>query len=87
MTQTTGAASATASAGTTGVATASTATAAGATAALPGLGANGPRVMREQLGDEVRSPAGSASAPGAKLGRNDPCYCGSGLKYKKCHGR
>jgi preprotein translocase subunit SecA len=22
-----------------------------------------------------------------KLGRNDPCYCGSGQKYKKCHGR
>src|SRR5262249_351345 len=21
-----------------------------------------------------------------KLGRNDPCYCGSGRKYKKCHG-
>jgi len=21
-----------------------------------------------------------------KLGRNDPCYCGSGKKYKKCHG-
>ncbi|MDT8307012.1 MAG: SEC-C domain-containing protein, partial [Anaerolineae bacterium] len=21
----------------------------------------------------------------AKPGRNDPCYCGSGLKYKKCH--
>ncbi|MCB0012987.1 MAG: SEC-C domain-containing protein, partial [Anaerolineales bacterium] len=20
-----------------------------------------------------------------KVGRNDPCYCGSGLKYKKCH--
>ena len=20
-----------------------------------------------------------------KLGRNDPCWCGSGLKYKKCH--
>ncbi|WP_202903220.1 SEC-C metal-binding domain-containing protein [Paenibacillus gorillae] len=19
-----------------------------------------------------------------KLGRNDPCHCGSGLKYKKC---
>ena len=19
-----------------------------------------------------------------KIGRNDPCYCGSGLKYKKC---
>ena len=22
---------------------------------------------------------------GAKLGRNDPCWCGSGKKYKKCH--
>ncbi|MBI3551792.1 MAG: preprotein translocase subunit SecA [Elusimicrobia bacterium] len=22
----------------------------------------------------------------SKLGRNDPCYCGSGKKYKKCHG-
>jgi hypothetical protein len=22
-----------------------------------------------------------------KLGRNDPCWCGSRLKYKKCHGR
>jgi uncharacterized protein len=22
-----------------------------------------------------------------KLGRNDPCYCGSGLKFKKCHGK
>jgi len=21
-----------------------------------------------------------------KIGRNDPCFCGSGLKYKKCHG-
>jgi preprotein translocase subunit SecA len=23
---------------------------------------------------------------GVKLGRNDPCYCGSGKKYKRCHG-
>ena len=21
-----------------------------------------------------------------KVGRNDPCPCGSGQKYKKCHG-
>ncbi|MBA3333442.1 MAG: SEC-C domain-containing protein, partial [Actinobacteria bacterium] len=20
------------------------------------------------------------------LGRNDPCWCGSGKKFKKCHG-
>jgi hypothetical protein len=23
---------------------------------------------------------------GAKIGRNDACWCGSGRKYKKCHG-
>ncbi len=22
-----------------------------------------------------------------RLGRNDPCWCGSGLKYKQCHLR
>jgi preprotein translocase subunit SecA len=24
---------------------------------------------------------------GERIGRNDPCWCGSGNKYKKCHGR
>ncbi len=24
---------------------------------------------------------------GTKIGRNDPCFCGSGKKYKNCHGR
>jgi hypothetical protein len=23
--------------------------------------------------------------PGKELGRNDPCHCGSGKKYKSCH--
>jgi preprotein translocase subunit SecA len=23
---------------------------------------------------------------GSDIGRNDPCFCGSGKKYKKCHG-
>ena len=32
---------------------------------------------------QTRGPVRRA-AP--KLGRNDPCYCGSGLKYKRCHG-
>ena len=27
-----------------------------------------------------------AAQPAAKVGRNDPCPCGSGKKYKKCHG-
>jgi len=25
--------------------------------------------------------------PSRKIGRNDSCPCGSGKKYKKCHGR
>jgi len=32
---------------------------------------------------------GNGSQPakaGPKLGRNDPCWCGSGKKYKRCHG-
>jgi len=28
-----------------------------------------------------------ASVPGQKVGRNDPCPCGSGKKYKHCHGK
>ena len=31
-----------------------------------------------------RVPVSPARAP--KVGRNDPCPCGSGKKYKKCHG-
>jgi preprotein translocase subunit SecA len=34
--------------------------------------------------DENSGPV-QASA-GDKIGRNDPCPCGSGKKYKKCHG-
>jgi preprotein translocase subunit SecA len=29
---------------------------------------------------------GSRSATSTKVGRNDPCPCGSGKKYKRCHG-
>jgi preprotein translocase subunit SecA len=35
------------------------------------------------------SSANGSTAPrsaGAKIGRNDECFCGSGKKYKKCHG-
>jgi preprotein translocase subunit SecA len=31
-------------------------------------------------------PVAANAAPG-KVGRNDPCPCGSGRKYKMCHGR
>jgi preprotein translocase subunit SecA len=40
---------------------------------------------------QYQTGAAQAEAPkpvraGAKVGRNDPCPCGSGKKYKKCHG-
>jgi len=28
-----------------------------------------------------------APKPGEKIGRNEPCFCGSGKKFKQCHGR
>lgn len=35
-------------------------------------------------GEIIFTPAPSKSL---KIGRNDPCICGSGKKYKKCCGR
>lgn len=35
-------------------------------------------------GDELKNPTVRYETP--KPGRNDPCPCGSGKKYKKCHG-
>ena len=40
----------------------------------------------EALADEGDAPAEPADA-GPKIGRNDPCPCGSGKKYKHCHGK
>ncbi len=50
------------------------------------------RVEREQVAEPIRtnSPEDSEKNPvtlGEKVGRNDPCPCGSGKKYKKCCGR
>ena len=32
------------------------------------------------------NPATVVKSDDEKIGRNDPCWCGSGKKYKKCHG-
>jgi preprotein translocase subunit SecA len=50
------------------------------------------RGMREKLGDQPISSGGGQvragfTPAGQRIGRNDPCWCGSGNKYKKCHGR
>jgi preprotein translocase subunit SecA len=67
-------------------------------AGLPG----GPAVrnVTERVGDAATGGGGGSGASGtpsgprpgytpagARIGRNDPCWCGSGAKYKKCHGR
>jgi preprotein translocase subunit SecA len=31
-------------------------------------------------------PGAPVANPYAGVGRNDPCPCGSGKKFKKCHG-
>lgn len=42
----------------------------------------------EQVGGEAPAqPAGPIVRDGVKVGRNDPCPCGSGKKYKQCHGK
>jgi preprotein translocase subunit SecA len=57
------------------------------------------RGVTESLGDQPVAPAAGGNGSGAtggarpgytptgaRIGRNDPCWCGSGAKYKKCHG-
>lgn len=42
----------------------------------------------ESPADEAAAqPQGPVVREGAKVGRNDPCPCGSGKKYKQCHGK
>jgi preprotein translocase subunit SecA len=33
------------------------------------------------------APAGAPQQEGPRVGRNDPCPCGSGKKFKHCHGQ
>ena len=59
----------------------------------PALAAAARRGIQYQHG-EADAPGSGPGAPsakpassdGPKLGRNDPCWCGSGKKYKRCHG-
>jgi preprotein translocase subunit SecA len=56
-----------------------------------------PQAAPEPVGAKVAAAHAGAAAPGQKgsapvtvakkVGRNDPCPCGSGKKYKKCCGR
>ena len=37
--------------------------------------------------DQQKSEIGTVRREGPKVGRNEPCPCGSGKKYKQCHGK
>ncbi|MCL2503322.1 MAG: preprotein translocase subunit SecA [Coriobacteriia bacterium] len=70
------------------------ATAAAQVAQAAAVGVSGP--SQEQIAAASASAGGRQKAatvvkdkddPWANVGRNDPCPCGSGKKYKKCHGK
>ncbi len=44
--------------------------------------------VEEELAEETREQTATPQVrQGVKVGRNDPCPCGSGKKYKQCHGK
>ena len=47
-----------------------------------GMGAEG-----EEGAEQPEQSAGTVVRDTPKVGRNDPCPCGSGKKYKACHGK
>jgi preprotein translocase subunit SecA len=44
------------------------------------------REVEEAPADVAQKPRQEPVRVGARVGRNDPCPCGSGKKYKNCHG-
>jgi preprotein translocase subunit SecA len=57
-------------------------------ASLPGSDVRAFKDAREgrPVGSEGSAKAAPIRRDEPKVGRNDPCPCGSGRKYKKCHG-
>jgi hypothetical protein len=45
------------------------------------------RALKEAFADAVSGKPKPVKRPGSRIGRNDPCPCGSGRKYKKCCGK
>jgi uncharacterized protein len=48
-------------------------------------------IRRGRLAEEVMKVMGREEKGGERVlmkpGRKEPCFCGSGLKFKKCHGK
>jgi preprotein translocase subunit SecA len=55
---------------------------------MPGVGAPGVASRGGQPGEAPKEkPKAEPVRVEKKVGRNDPCPCGSGKKYKQCHGK
>ena len=53
----------------------------------PGMSPQGaPPAPQGQPGANASQPATPFKRRERKIGRNEPCPCGSGKKYKACHG-
>lgn len=44
-------------------------------------------VMENAVTEYHKTTTVFSTIPGQKIGRNEPCPCGSGKKYKNCHGK
>ena len=66
----------------------------------PSLDLSSPKIQLQEQKSDIRAFSGEEKAEkksimtpkpkdaeGHKIGRNDPCYCGSGKKFKQCHGK
>jgi preprotein translocase subunit SecA len=60
--------------------------AAAAGAAVPGAMAEAGQMAAEEGMEPVMPVETRRLDDTEKIGRNDPCWCGSGKKFKKCHG-
>ena len=45
-----------------------------------------PKPMKRKAAPPRRAASSKQPIKNLKVGRNDPCPCGSGKKYKQCHG-
>ena len=65
---------------------------AGADAITQSAGGNGQTMASAAIAGGLSADSGSVStqqivkSEQEQIGRNDPCWCGSGKKFKKCHG-
>ena len=43
-------------------------------------------LLKVQVAPQVQQAMQNQTPKALEVGRNDPCPCGSGKKYKRCHG-